>query len=316
MTDDRLYEYFRGEASEQEISAIEKWLGENPENTRRFNEAQAMYVAMVMAAPKEVLERGSKKRHPGAMIRWVIRVCAVAACVAAIVTVTVLANNTMMDKRLAETMTTVSAPAGQCVNITLHDGTNVWLNSGTSIEYPARFGRQRKVNVEGEALFDVAKDERHPFIVKTYACDVKVLGTRFNVFADKENGIFKTSLLRGKVQVVNNTTGQSVVLSPEQSVTMKDGRLTCERMENHDDLMWNEGIISLYGDSFKALMDRFGRAFGVSIDVNGTNDPQIRTRGKVRVAEGVTHALEVLKNYINFSYDYDIDNNVVTITLE
>ena len=245
-----------------------------------------------------------------------MRISAAAAAVALVVSASVYMTRHAVENRLAETMTTISAPAGQRVNITLQDGTTVWLNSGTTIEYPARFGKERKVNVEGEALFDVARDERHPFIVRTHACDVKVLGTKFNVLSDKESDMFCTSLLRGKVQVTNNRTGQSIILAPEQSVELKDGKLVRSSLESHDGLMWNEGIISLYGDTFGALMRRFENAFGVRIDVIGSADIPMRTRGKVRVSEGIAHALDILGNYIDFRYDYDIDANVVTITLK
>ena len=320
MTKESLYKYFRGDSSEREISEIETWLRENPENRRKFNEAQAMFVSMIMAAPKDVLEyspekkAGLKKRRM--FVKWIAGVSAAAACAALIATVSVSIARSSVMHRLAETMTTVSAPAGQCINITLQDGTEVWLNSGTSIEYPARFGKQRRVKVDGEALFDVAEDVKHPFIVNTYACDVKVLGTKFNVLADKSRDEFCTSLLRGRIQVTDNRTGRSIVLSPEQSVTLRGGNLVRSSIENHDDLMWNEGIISLHSDTFSSLMEKFEKAFGVRIDVEGSADIQLRTRGKVRVAEGITHALEILENYIGFTYNYDIDSNVVTITLK
>lgn len=319
MTNDSLYKYFRGDASRQEITDIERWLGESPANRMRFNEAQAMYAAMVMAAPLEVLETGqtkTEKRKKRRIITWVSHFSAAAAVLVMLVLASVYITRTVIDDRLAETMTTVSVPAGQRVNLTLQDGTNVWLNSGTSISYPSKFGRYRKVKVDGEALFDVANDEEHPFIVSTYACDVKVIGTRFNVLADEADNTFCTSLFRGKVQVVDSRTGQSVILSPEQSVEFRDGHLVRTAIESYDGLMWNDGIISLYGDTFKTLMRRFENAFGVNINVEGTYDPQMKTRGKVRVTEGVTHALDILKDYVDFRYDYDIDKNVITITLK
>ena len=317
MTNDELYRYFRGDASENEIADIERWLQADPANKLRFNEAQAMFAAMVMSAPAESLRDSFVvKRKTGRVVRLAMRISAAAAAVALVVSASVYMTRHAVENRLAETMTTISAPAGQRVNITLQDGTTVWLNSGTTIEYPARFGKERKVNVEGEALFDVARDERHPFIVRTHACDVKVLGTKFNVLSDKESDMFCTSLLRGKVQVTNNRTGQSIILAPEQSVELKDGKLVRSSLESHDGLMWNEGIISLYGDTFGALMRRFENAFGVRIDVIGSADIPMRTRGKVRVSEGIAHALDILGNYIDFRYDYDIDANVVTITLK
>lgn len=318
MTNDSLYRYFRGDASRRETEDIEKWLNESPANRMRFNEAHAMFAAMVMSAPMEVLEAGTKRKERTSrrIIKWVSGVAAAAAVLALFVLSAVHITRTVIDDRLAETMTTVSVPAGQRISLTLQDGTLVWLNSGTSLSYPSKFGRFREVSVDGEALFDVAHDGEHPFIVKTYSCDVKVLGTKFNVLADESDGTFRTSLLRGAVQVVNSRTGQSVTLAPEQSAELRDGRLIRTSIEDHDGLMWNEGVISLHGDTFRQLMHRFENAFGVTINVEGTSDPQLNTRGKVRVTEGVVHALDILKNYMAFSYDCDMDRNVITITLE
>ncbi len=317
MTNDRLYKYFRGDASQQEIDDIERWLSESPVNKTKFNETHALFAAMVMEASPDVLELKPKKAQKSAgrgITAWTATVSA-AAILAILVLTSVQVTRTVIDNRLAKTMTTISAPSGQRVSLKLQDGTLVWLNSGASLSYPSKFGRSREVKVDGEALFDVVHDEEHPFIVKTYACDVKVLGTRFNVLADEAGKTFCTSLLRGKVQVVNTRTGQSVVLTSDQSVELRDGHLVRSMIENHDGLMWNEGIISLYGNTFRTLMHRFENAFGVKINVEGTSDPQMKTRGKVRVTEGVTHALDILKSYLDFSYDYDIDRNIITITL-
>lgn len=318
MTNDSLYKYFRGDSSRQETEDIEKWLNESQTHRMQFNEAHAMFAAMVMSAPMEVLEAESEKegRTVRRTMKWVSAVSSAAAVLAVFVLATVHITRTVIDDRLAETMTTVSVPAGQRISLTLQDGTLVWLNSGTTISYPSKFGRFREVNIDGEALFDVAHDGKHPFIVKTYSCDIKVLGTKFNVLADESDGMFCTSLIRGRIQVVNNRTGQSVTLAPEQSAELRDGHLIRTSIEDYDGLMWDEGVISLHGDTFRKLMHRFENAFGVTINVEGTSDPQMNTRGKVRVTEGVAHALDILKNYMNFNYDYDIDRNVITITLE
>lgn len=115
-------------------------------------------------------------------------------------------------------MTRVAAPEGQRINLTLQDGTNVWLNSGAEIEYPSLFaGNSRQVRLSGEALFDVSRDTRRPFVVETFACKVEVLGTRFNVNADERHDVFSTALMRGSVRV-------SSLADPQQQVVLQTPR--------------------------------------------------------------------------------------------
>lgn len=101
-------------------------------------------------------------------------------------------------------MQSIYVPTGQRVNITLSDGTNVWLNARTKIVYPAVFDKSvRQVAVDGEAYFDVAKDKKRPFIVETGKCNMEVLGTKFNVegYSDKDD--FEVTLMEGSVRVAS-----------------------------------------------------------------------------------------------------------------
>ena len=101
-------------------------------------------------------------------------------------------------------MQTITVPAGQRINITLVDGTNVWLNARTSLSYPVKFGKNnRQVVLDGEAYFDVTKDKSKPFIVQTDNYNVEVLGTKFDVNAYSETGEFETTLMSGSVKVAS-----------------------------------------------------------------------------------------------------------------
>lgn len=88
------------------------------------------------------------------------------------------------------------------MELTLEDGSRLWLNSGTELEYPAVFSRKSRDVVlhSGEVMFDVANDGRRPFNVETYASTISVLGTKFNVSVDEASGEFSAALLRGSRQ--------------------------------------------------------------------------------------------------------------------
>lgn len=97
-------------------------------------------------------------------------------------------------------------------------------------------------------MFNVEHDAARPFIVETFACDVEVLGTKFNVTADELTHDFTTALLRGKVKVTNKlASGDQIILDPNEKVCLNGNRLVLTRIENTDDYLWTEGILNLVG---------------------------------------------------------------------
>lgn len=185
-------------------------------------------------------------------------------------------------RRYRKQYLSVAAPAGQRIDITLQDGTSVCLNSGAKLEYPIRFNRNRRVKLSGEAMFNVEHDAAHPFIVETFACDVEVLGTKFNVTADELTHDFTTALLRGKVKVTNKlASGDQIILDPNEKVCLNGKRLVLTRIENTDDYLWTEGILNLVGHPFADIIAKMEKTYGVKIQIQTAELPQIDViRGK------------------------------------
>ena len=220
--------------------------------------------------------------------------------------------------RLSAKVETVYVPAGKSMQLTLEDGTRMWLNSGTEIEYPAVFSRKsRDVKIySGEVLFDVAKDTRRPFNVDTYASVISVLGTRFNVAVDEAGQDFSAALLRGSIKVVNKlSSGEEYILKANQMVKMKEEHLYVERIENPGAVeCWTEGLIDIVGIPFDQLMKKFEMAYDVDIVIDRDAVPEIRyTRGKFRISEGIEHALSMLELVSDFTYEYDRQTNTIVI---
>lgn len=139
-----------------------------------------------------------------------------------------------------ETKTFIN-PKGATAQLILADGTKVWLNSGTEIQYPSRFELDaRKVTIKGEAYFEVAPENSRPFIVQAGAAAVRVLGTHFNVKALAYSSETYTTLLEGSVQV-SNANGNLLLQPGEQAVAHTTGKLI-KRPANFDaDLAWKAG---------------------------------------------------------------------------
>lgn len=153
---------------------------------------------------------------------------------------------------------------GECV-ITLDDGTKVWVNAETKLKYPVSFvGERREVILEGEAFFDVAKDDK-PFIVKTSFGDVKVLGTAFgiNAYVDQPEGY--TTLVRGKVSVVAGDSEPLVLLPGEQVVVSKNGNMQKKEVNLDEFVGWKDGLY-VFGDKTLAdIMNTLERWYNISV---------------------------------------------------
>ena len=141
-------------------------------------------------------------------------------------------------------MLTIIVPAGQRVNIELPDGSNVWLNAGTQMQYPVSFMEdKREIILDGEAYFDVARNEKCPFIVHTHAMDIEVLGTKFNVEAYAKQQNFEASLIQGKIKIKSPSDNNiSQVLLPDYKSTLKNGKLVISKIEDYNIYRWKEGL--------------------------------------------------------------------------
>ncbi|MEQ2911073.1 FecR family protein [Butyricimonas faecihominis] len=154
---------------------------------------------------------------------------------------------------------------GECM-IKLDDGTKVWVNAETKLKYPVAFvGDRREVVLEGEAFFDVAKNEK-PFIVKTSFGDVRVLGTAFGISAYASESESYTTLVRGKVSVEREGGEPVVILPGEQVVTSKDGKMIKQQVDVEEFVGWKDGIYVFKEKSLGEIMKTLERWYNISVD--------------------------------------------------
>lgn len=310
-----LYKYINGQTSEQEEKTIVDWLDADPNNQKELNALWSMQDAIIANAPYQHHNRlHLPTRRPKWYRQRFIRICTQAAAVLLLVAGSWYASRTVIIEDTAKQYLSVAAPAGQRIDITLQDGTSVCLNSEAKLEYPIRFNRNRRVKLSGEAMFNVEHDAARPFIVETFACDVEVLGTKFNVTADELTHDFTTALLRGKVKVTNKlASGDQIILDPNEKVCLNGNRLVLTRIENTDDYLWTEGILNLVGHPFADIIAKMEKTYGVKIQIQTAELPQIDViRGKIPVNMGLDYALRALQKITPFQYEKD-ENNVIHI---
>lgn len=320
MTDELLFKYFSNEASAEEVAQIEQWLEEDPARQSEFDSAHYLFNAMILHS-----DELSKMTTPGALEktsrkskvrRLVYRYAAAAAAVVIAGLSGVFVEREINYNKMTAQTNVLEVPAGQRMSVTLSDGTQVQLNGNSRIEYPVIFSRkQRNVKLSGEAFFEVKHDERHPFIVETFASKVEVLGTRFNVYADEASEYFSTALVDGKVRVTtNDETAEQVVLAPDEMVRFVNNHLVVTKVDAENLISWTEGYVNLADTDFASLMHRFENVYGVKIVIERETMPEIGYKsGKIRVSEGVNFALKLLQHECKFTYTENYETNTITI---
>ena len=298
QTDEKLRKDF---SSVQNLYALSSWLP---------NENDEFEAVDKLAAFKHTHCR--KKRYP-------IHILKHAAGYAAAICITILSTWMVMnDREPAEEMVTYeefTTPSGQRAMVKLHDGTTVWLNARSTLRYPNHFAREeRKVELDGEAFFDVEHNEHKPFVVSTEKLDIKVLGTKFNVFAYKGREEFNTALLEGSVKVYERMNEEKALfMNPNECVELKDNKLVKRPMGNTDFLLWKEGIYAFDDVPFEDIIKKFELYYDIVITVNNSKLMKYKFSGKFRQRDGVESALRTLRKVYYFTYIKDGENNNIVI---
>lgn len=169
---------------------------------------------------------------------------------------------------------TVSTPRGGQYQLTLADGSKVWLNAASSLRFPTAFpGKERKVEITGEAYFEIAKDASRPFRVNVAGKqEVEVLGTHFNINAYSDEATINTTLLEGKVKVSALATHDSRLLSPGQQAQMdSDQQLATSNQVDLEKVMaWKNGKFS-FGEAMdiESVMRQVSRWYDVEVEYQG-----------------------------------------------
>ncbi|MFA5848683.1 MAG: FecR domain-containing protein [Bacteroidales bacterium] len=162
---------------------------------------------------------------------------------------------------------TITTPLGGEYQVILPDGTKAWLNAASSIKYPTAFkGKERVVEITGEVYLEVSKDKTKPFIVKVDGMtEIKVLGTHFNINAYPDEGVIKTTLLEGSVQVTN-PSGAPVNLSPgQQSTTDNQGLILVQNVDIEAVVAWKNGTFQFNSFSIDEIMRQISRWYKVEV---------------------------------------------------
>jgi ferric-dicitrate binding protein FerR (iron transport regulator) len=196
-------------------------------------------------------------------------------------------------------------PYGQRSQVTLYDGTKVWLNSGTKLKFPVVFNTDtREVTIEGEAYFNVAKDVKHPFVVNSGKLKVVVLGTKFDVCAYADENVFSTTLEEGSVKVYNTENGKFMKIKPGEQIVMDRKTDAFKHLHVDTDLYtsWKENLLKFDDATFEDVIKKMERWFDVRITVAPGINTQERYTMTIKT-ESLREMLQLLSKTTKINYE-------------
>src|SRR5215217_2951205 len=193
---------------------------------------------------------------------------------------------------------TASTSRGQTYQVTLPDGTKVWLNAASNIKFPSKFsGGERKILLDGEAYFEVAKDKAHPFIVKTRLQEVQVLGTHFNVNSYADEIATKTTLVEGSVRVrsFNSAVGATTaVLKPNQQLISNDSGSQVLSVDPEEFVSWKNAYFRFNGEQIESIMKKLERWYNIEVVYEGKATTETFT-GTMSRNKNISQVLVILE---------------------
>ncbi|MCK7554499.1 FecR domain-containing protein [Chitinophaga sedimenti] len=204
----------------------------------------------------------------------------------------------------------LEVPAGKQHSVKLPDGTVARLNSASSLKFSVDFNEGvREVELTGEAYFDVARDEKRPFIVRSHAAQIKVLGTSFNVNSYNPKNII-TSLRSGSIMMQG--AGKDTVLKPGEAATVTASSMTVSKYSDDKAFTWKDGIIDFDKASLEEIGDALARWYDVKVAYARPGLKGGSYKLRIDKSKPIQKSLDVLKRLSDGKVNYTLEKGQLT----
>lgn len=318
--------FFSKEITDEELEQLNIWLKESDENKISFNQISELWYSRRinqfdtekawLATQKRI--NTDRKNRPAKTILFPkkrLQIWKAAAIFILLITIPTLyyiidANSIFNDNK---SLFTVIAPKGEKAQLTLIDGTKVWLNSGSTLKYSTLFSAEnRKVILEGEGFFEVVKDPSHPFIVMCDETEVLVHGTSFNISNYRNDLFIQLTLVTGKLSFYTKSIGKPIALEPCQQLTYfrKTGTTSLQNINTDLYTIWKENQLKFDNTPFIEVIKKMERWYDVDINLEPTLQNTENYTMTVKT-ESLREILEMLK--LTTPFEYRIDKEKVYI---
>jgi ferric-dicitrate binding protein FerR (iron transport regulator) len=213
-----------------------------------------------------------------------------------------------LSKNRLEAQNTIAAPRGTIKQLTLPDGTEVWLNAGSNLSYnkDAFNDKIRKVNLTGEAYFEVTKNPHKPFIVHANEISVKVLGTKFDVKSYNEDSKVNVTLMEGSVRLTDSqeTPSNLCLLKPNQQATLnkQSRKLAIRSVDAQNANEWIRGKFIFENEELDQIAHCLEREYNVTIQIRDNGIKQLRFYGIFKRTQSLDEILNIVVSRQDFHY--------------
>lgn len=302
--------YLRGDSTQEERLKVLHWIEESEEHRLEFMALRNIYDASLCYDEQETKEKHRPVIRRN-IRRWVGAAAVALLCLVGGWTMALwLVDAPQIDLQARN----VQVPVGQRVQLFLSDGTMVWLNSNSKLEFDERFtGTERRVRLNGEAFFEVAHEEKRSFIVETQYGEVQVLGTVFNVSAYSNKNDFEVKLFEGSVNVSNKDKQEQIRLLPYEQVVGRDGYLVKTTMPDEESMLWIDGIYSFKNETYETVLRKIEEYYRIPFQIKNPDILNYRCTCKFRQSDGIDHILRVLKKINPFEYEWDDNSETIIL---
>ncbi len=321
VNDSKLFRFLKRETSERENAEILQWVSASEKNRDEFRRIHQVFdLAMrdhyesaidIDQAWNKLISRNPEMKTPIRVFRAnvFLKIAALVALILAVGFGSLWTHEHFFTSHSG--VIRIESPAGEKSKVVLADGTRVWLNSQTVLDY--NISDPRKVTLSGEAYFDVAKDKKHSFdVITASGLKVTALGTKFNLRNFTGENHIETTLEEGEVIISSINAGKPVRLEPGQqaSFSIKDNTLQIKNVSAGIYSLWKNNELRFTDISLKELVPLIERWYGIKIDL----DPKINERDRFTMTIK-TESLRELLNMMQLTskFNYEINGEEVKI---
>ncbi|QEM05538.1 FecR family protein [Mucilaginibacter rubeus] len=311
--------YLKGETTNEENELVERWLEENNNINAQWDNldhlAKDKWLSSLFSEIKNTIHQTEAKvmplpqRKPGL---W-RSIAAVAAAVLLISFTLYLEWPSLQSRLHPVELTVIRVPINQKSEITLTDGSRVWLNAGSELKYPKAFnGKTREVYLSGEAFFDVRHDTGKPFIIHTGTVLTTVLGTAFNIKEDKYKHTIQVTVARGKVSVANGNKLLGVIIPNQQiSFNTLKAEVVQATVNANAVAAWQQSDLHFEDVSFGDAVVQLQQHFNVEISFRNIKLKDCHFTGTSLRGEELDKILKVMCAFNNAIYEIKPDGSIV-----
>jgi transmembrane sensor len=300
----------RSEENEQVFNSLRKYW--NHKNPRKASESEKIQVEKLLHYAQETLQSQKPNTVKFLSYNSIFRYAAMIVVLLGFgFAAGFLFSNRPADYKTSE----INVSRGSRANVTLPDGSIVWLGYESHLSYPEKFsGTTREVSLTGEAFFDVESDKNHPFLVHTSGPTIRVTGTEFYVHDYPGEASMEASLISGKIELVlNNRIIATMIPGTNLSYLKQTGKLVSGTFESEYYEFWKKGEYAFVDKPFIELAAMMKRIYNVEIVFKNDNLKEKRFTGSMGSEDNIYTLLEIFKKSSSTSFTYSIDNKKIYV---